>query len=582
MNKFLTKLPFYLSIALAFVLSIKNLREPDLWWQIRTGQWILAHNQVPKTDFFSFTHFGQSWINIKWGFEVLAALLSDAFGPASVFILQMACSVLILFFLKKILDLLELFDPNSLFIASFIILFSIEFRLIGRPEMFTHLFIVISLYIHLFAKHKNAKSLWWLIPLQVLWTNLHEAYGLGIVIAGIFLVWNLLESRLHKTTFSFIPILAFLATLASVAINPRGLLLYKKAIDIYFQVNENKFTSELSSITSNLYWQKESFVFMLVLILIFVSLFILKKQQRLNKLIQTFTPAYFILLLAMTFLALSAYRNIALFFLVAFPLLVWHIKHFFPKSISWSKSLSIIGVFSYILVVSNTYYKFTHSRDRFGLEVLSTNNPIGAAQYIEQKGLTQKKGFADYLSSSYLLWKLQPNFKTYIDLRDLDVFPKSFFNSYLTLIQEPTKFHALDLKEKFDYVVLFRKTAEPIHRYLYTDTLFACTYADAVAAVYEKTDNFVPGDIFSPLPATENEALPQLINKLFNPLYKSFDYDLVDNDIYAAEYYLNVGRLSLAENRIKKYMNGNTMPSKEGLAIQQKIEEFKKGFLNKK
>ncbi|MBP6624836.1 MAG: hypothetical protein KA198_06675, partial [Chitinophagaceae bacterium] len=427
MNKFLTKFPFYLSIALALALSIKNFREPDLWWQIRTGQWIIDYKQVPQTDVFSFTHFGQAWINIKWGFEVLAALLSDAFGPSSVFILQMACSVFILFFLKKILDLLELFDPLSFFITSFILLLGIEYRMIGRPEMFTHLFIVISLYIHLFAKHKNIKSLWLLIPLQILWTNLHEAYGLGIVIAGIFLVWNLLESRLHKTTFSFIPILAFLATLASVAINPRGLLLYKKAIDIYFQVNENKFTSELSSIASSLYWQKEAYLFAIIIILLISSIFALSKQNQLNKLVQTFTPAYFMLLIAMTFLAFSAYRNIALFFLVAFPLLVWLIKHFLPITFSWSKVLSLIGIISYILVVSNTYYRFTNSRDRFGLEVLSTNNPIGAAQYIEQKGLTQKKGFADYLSSSYLLWKLQPDFKTYIDLRDLDVFPKSFF-----------------------------------------------------------------------------------------------------------------------------------------------------------
>jgi hypothetical protein len=31
------------------------LREPDTFWQIRTGQWILEHGTVPVTDFYSFT-----------------------------------------------------------------------------------------------------------------------------------------------------------------------------------------------------------------------------------------------------------------------------------------------------------------------------------------------------------------------------------------------------------------------------------------------------------------------------------------------------------------------------------------------
>ncbi len=582
MNKFLTKFPVYISFALALALSIKNFREPDLWWQIRTGQWILAHKQVPQTDVFSFTHFGQSWINIKWGFEVLAAILSDTFGPESVFVLQMACSVLILFMLKKILELLDLFDPITFFIASFILLFGIEYRMIGRPEMFTHLLIVMSIYIHLYSTHKNSRALWLLIPLQILWTNIHEAYGLGIVIAGIFLVWNLFDSLRHKKSLNFIPLIVFFLTLGSVALNPRGILLYKKAIDIYFQVNENKFTSELSSFTSALYWQKEAYLFSAIILSIIASIMLLSKQKKLQELFQKFTPAYIILLIAMTFLAFSAYRNIALFLLVAFPLLVWIFKTLLPMKPSWSKPLSAIGIISYFLVVSNTYYHFTHSRDRFGLEVLSTNNPMGAAQYIEQRGLIQQKGFADYLTSSYLLWKLQPNFKSFIDLRDLDVFPKSFFNTYLELIQDTKKFHELDLKENFKYAVLFRKTAEPIHHYLYTDTLFACTYVDAVAAVYEKTDNFVSGDIFSPLPETESHAFAQVINNLFNPMYSTYNYDEVQNDIYAAEYYLQVGRLSLAENRIKRYMSANTNPTAEALAIQQKIEEFKKGFLNRK
>jgi hypothetical protein len=67
---------------------MKQLREPDLWWQIRTGEWIIANGEVPTQDVFSLLISGTSWINIKWGFEVMAAAVAGAFGAESVLLLQ--------------------------------------------------------------------------------------------------------------------------------------------------------------------------------------------------------------------------------------------------------------------------------------------------------------------------------------------------------------------------------------------------------------------------------------------------------------------------------------------------------------
>jgi hypothetical protein len=83
-------LPVLLVFAVAIALSIKGLREPDLWWQIRTGEWILEHLQVPTQDVFSYTFAGANWFNIKWLSEVLLALVSKATGPEWVFLLQAA------------------------------------------------------------------------------------------------------------------------------------------------------------------------------------------------------------------------------------------------------------------------------------------------------------------------------------------------------------------------------------------------------------------------------------------------------------------------------------------------------------
>src|SRR6516225_3373938 len=42
------------------------LQDSDSFWQIRIGQWIIDHAAVPNSDFYSFTHAGDSWISNAW------------------------------------------------------------------------------------------------------------------------------------------------------------------------------------------------------------------------------------------------------------------------------------------------------------------------------------------------------------------------------------------------------------------------------------------------------------------------------------------------------------------------------------
>src|SRR5438270_13362064 len=43
----------------------------DVSWHIATGQWIIDHHAIPRTDPFSFTWFGKPWVPIEWLAEVL-------------------------------------------------------------------------------------------------------------------------------------------------------------------------------------------------------------------------------------------------------------------------------------------------------------------------------------------------------------------------------------------------------------------------------------------------------------------------------------------------------------------------------
>ena len=95
------KVLWYFTIFLGLMLCIRELREPDLWWQLRTGEWMLENHAITFKDVFSYTYSGVDWLNVKWGYEVIIAWLSRFFGPEGVMFLNMISVALILFFIQK-------------------------------------------------------------------------------------------------------------------------------------------------------------------------------------------------------------------------------------------------------------------------------------------------------------------------------------------------------------------------------------------------------------------------------------------------------------------------------------------------
>src|ERR1700722_6590801 len=54
-----------------FALSARNVVDPDFWWHLRTGQLMVQNHAVFHADPYSFTRFGQPWINHEWLSDVL-------------------------------------------------------------------------------------------------------------------------------------------------------------------------------------------------------------------------------------------------------------------------------------------------------------------------------------------------------------------------------------------------------------------------------------------------------------------------------------------------------------------------------
>jgi hypothetical protein len=69
-----------LVLAAAFALGCQELYDSDIWWHLRTGQWIRENSRVPRLDPFTFASSDRPWVDLHWLFEVMLASAFAADG----------------------------------------------------------------------------------------------------------------------------------------------------------------------------------------------------------------------------------------------------------------------------------------------------------------------------------------------------------------------------------------------------------------------------------------------------------------------------------------------------------------------
>lgn len=563
------RIALILLFLVGIVLSIKSIKEPDIWWQLATGKWILDSKSIPTSDVFSFTFFGVSWVNIKWGFEVIIALLAQFFSPAAIPFLQVLVSVGIIYYLLQFIYLINpsvlknYWQKNIVIVIMLIVLVNISYRIIGRPEMFSHFFALMFLYY--INRFKNNKKIIFILPfIQLLWTNLHEAFGLGLIIILIYLVseWFIyLKNKNNEKPF-YLSIAAILSILV-IAINPYGISMYQKPLEIFEQLETNKYTVELANYTSFEYWQLNTYSTLILLIITFIGFIyrFLHSKRKLFNTIQLIGLGNSISIIALTILALGAYRNLVFINLILTPFVVQTIIQLAPfltKKIAITRlnfisvSLAVIlGLSFYISVASNYYYTFNHSNDSYGMSILASKNPIGAANFIKQNNLENEIIFSDYISSSYLLYQLQPHFKSFIDLRDLDVFPDSFFQKNAAIYSYYNEYQYFDSIYHFKAAVVLNNQFKKLQMGLYNDSNYSLAYFDPLVSVFVKKKNTHKHISISAYPVLQTGILANLFNHIFNPFYKQVNENF-DADIESALYYLSLGDYQYAKELVSK------------------------------
>jgi hypothetical protein len=121
--------------AYLFVLSAGEmlLRDSHSYWQIKVGQWIIAHGAMPTTDVFWFTRFDATWMSSSWLFQLLLAGAygsSDWAGPVILPSLALGALVAIFVYLLS-----AYFDPARAILITALTLLQSGSHLLARPHL---------------------------------------------------------------------------------------------------------------------------------------------------------------------------------------------------------------------------------------------------------------------------------------------------------------------------------------------------------------------------------------------------------------------------------------------------------------
>ncbi len=167
------------------------LNDGDTFSHIATGQWILAHGAVPQTDPFSFTFAGRPWVAHEWLSEVAMALAFQAGGWTGVVVLFGAATALALAlmarFLRRWLDIV----PAA--IALMLGAACIGPGLLARPHILA-LPVLVAWVTGLLGARERGRVPWGLLPLMLLWANLHGSFVFGIALAAPFALEAVLDA----------------------------------------------------------------------------------------------------------------------------------------------------------------------------------------------------------------------------------------------------------------------------------------------------------------------------------------------------------------------------------------------------
>jgi len=205
--------------------------DPAVGRHLRTGQFILATHQVPRTDPLSFTHAGEPWTDYEWAFE---ATIGELYRAGGLGLVDAFCTTL---FAATLLGVYRmLMQGGASLVAGLItigfVFLTLYMHLSVRPLLFTYLFFALVVEVW-YRRTQPLPRNWLFLPIIfVAWANLHAGWAAALAFWALALFGRLVDRVTRRVKGEDAPIIPWLGLAGLCAIaasfNPWGWQLYPR------------------------------------------------------------------------------------------------------------------------------------------------------------------------------------------------------------------------------------------------------------------------------------------------------------------------------------------------------------------
>jgi hypothetical protein len=420
--------------------------DSDGWWHLKTGQYIVQQRRLPVPDPFAFTtamgapaypeeplirHFN---LTHEWLSQVIfyAAYAAAGFGGV------VALRMLLLFSFCALVGLLVYRRTSGFYwamAASLAAAKVIPLLAVERPHIFTYVLLAVTLLIL-----ERGRPLWLLPPLFLFWANCHGGYIMGWVALGGYCarslwLWWRGQSLAGERRLWLVAACCVLVT----GLNPNGFQIFT----VLASYRQSAMQSALTEWQPPHYWE-----FSVYTVLLYSAALCLLWARTRARLVDWLFFAAFALA------SLSAMRNVFLIALVG-PIVV---AAYFPwkRAAAWMGQclllallilsylnagaavklvalVAALGVFSLLaargririaeiglaIALASTAYAQATSRGTFRFVAAEEYWPKGAAEFLRAHRIAAPM-LNNYHEGGYLIWKLWPQERVFIDGRALN------------------------------------------------------------------------------------------------------------------------------------------------------------------
>lgn len=191
-----------LALLVAGLLAMFPDPDPDLWWHLKTGELISREQTIPRTDPFTYTAEGQTWVTHEWLTEVVLHRVHQA-GGGDLLIVLRAFLVISALGLGAAAALVGGPGRERIGATALGVLLAaplIATRAFARPHLFTAVLLGATLLLLRLDSVRGARPgrrwcRWALLPLFALWANLHSGFVLGLALVALYWIGEAVGER---------------------------------------------------------------------------------------------------------------------------------------------------------------------------------------------------------------------------------------------------------------------------------------------------------------------------------------------------------------------------------------------------